>query len=60
MIDYYGLTKFVFPKNNTLIDYYNVNNTLYEYLVSNDEYECLYDSDFYCYFVKKGVVNATK
>lgn len=60
VIDYYRLTKFVFPKNNTLIDYYNVNNTLYEYLASNDEYECLYDSDFYCYFVKKGVVNATK
>lgn len=60
VIDYYGLTKFVFPKNNTLIDYYNVNNTLYEYLASNNDYECLYDSDFYCYFVKKGVVNATK
>ena len=60
VIDYYGLTKFVFSKNNILIDYYNVNNTLYEYLASNDEYECLYDSDFYCYFVKKGVVNASK
>lgn len=60
VIDYYGLTKFVFSKNNILIDYYNVNNTLYEYLVNNDEYECLYDSDFYCYFIKKGVVNASK
>ena len=60
VIDYYGLTKFVFSKNNILIDYYNVNNTLYEYLSNNDEYECLYDSDFYCYFVKKGVVNASK
>ena len=60
VIDYYGLTKFVFSKNNILIDYYNVNNTLYEYLANNNEYECLYDSDFYCYFVKKGVVNASK
>lgn len=60
VIDYYGLKKFVFSKNNILIDYYNVNNTLYEYLSNNDEYECLYDSDFYCYFVQKGVVNASK
>lgn len=60
VIDYYGLTKFVFLRNNNLIDYYNVDNTLYEYLANNDEYECLYDSDFYCYFVQKGVVNASK
>lgn len=53
VIDYYGLTKFLFSKNNIIVDYYVVDNTLYGYLANNDDYECLYDSDFYCYFVKK-------
>ena len=52
VIDYYGLTKFLFSKNNIIVDYYVVDNTLYGYLANNDDYECLYDSDFY-YFVKK-------
>lgn len=52
VIDYYGLTKFCFIKNNTLVDYYTVNCVLYEYLLNNDDYVCLYDSDYYCYFVK--------
>ena len=52
IIDYYGLTKFCFKKTNTLVDYYTVNCVLYEYLVNNDDYICLYDSGYYCYFVR--------
>lgn len=55
VIDYYGLTKFVFSKNNILVDYYLLNNVLYDYLSNNDDYKCLYDSDFYCYFVRKDI-----
>lgn len=56
VIDYYGLNRFVFAKNNILVDYYVVDNVLYDYLRGSKEYECVYDSNFYCYFIRKDLV----
>lgn len=56
LIEKYGLTKFVAVKYNPVIDYVETNGVLYDYLSANDEYELLYDSDYYYYFVRKDLL----
>jgi hypothetical protein len=56
MIDYYGLTKFVFFKYNLDVEYYTITSPLYDYLSTNDEYVQLYDDDFIVYFVRKDIL----
>lgn len=56
LIDEWELTKFLAIKLNPAIEYRNTNSILYDYLASHDEYECLYDSDFYFYFVRKDLL----
>ena len=53
IINHYGLTKFCFVKGNVEFVGYNVNSSLYNYLKDNSNYKCLYDGDYYCYFVKE-------
>ena len=55
IISNYGLTKFLIYKYNIEnipdMKYYTL---LYDYLQShNDKYECLYDSDIYCYYIER-------
>lgn len=56
LIEEWGLTKFLAIKYNPAISYSDGNGVLYDYLVKNDEYQLLYDSDFYYYFVRKDLV----
>lgn len=55
IIEYYGLTKFIFNKYNSAVKYYDIVNPLYEYLSESDDYECLYDKDTLVYFIRKEV-----
>lgn len=55
IIEYYGLSSFIFNKYNYGVEFYDIVNPLYEYLSCNDEYECLYDTDTLVYFVRKEV-----
>lgn len=56
LIDEWNLTKFLAVKYNPVISYRNVNGVLYDYLSARDEYELMYDSDFYYYFVRKDLL----
>lgn len=57
LIDEWGLTKFLAIKYNPTLSYSDRPGLLYEYLTAHsDEYELLYDSNFYYYFVRKDLV----
>lgn len=56
LIDEWGLTKFLAVKYNPAITFRDGNGILYDYLSAHDEYELLYDSDYYFYFVRKDLV----
>lgn len=56
IIEKYGLTKFLSVKYNQAASYLEGNGLLYDYLASHDEYELLYDSDYYFYFVRKDLL----
>ena len=53
IIDYYGLTKFLFYSKDTTHTFYDLNKPLYDYLNNSNKYEKLYESDYYVYFVEK-------
>lgn len=57
LIDEWGLTKFLAIKYNPAISYSDGNGILYDYLSAREEYELLYDSDFYYYFVRRGLTS---
>lgn len=56
LIDEWGLTKFVAIKYNPAVKFREGNGVLYDYLSTHDEYELLYDSNFYYYFVRKDLL----
>lgn len=55
VIDYYDLSRFVFVKYNTKVDFYLVTSPLYDYLMNNDKYVKLYDDELVVYFVERGL-----
>lgn len=59
IIDYYKLTGFVVDKYSCF-EGYSRSSVLYQYLISNDDYICLNDSDYYGFFVKKSIADKTK
>lgn len=56
IISEYELTKFLGVKYNPAVTFSEGPGLLYEYLASNDDYELVYDSDFYYYFVRKDLL----
>lgn len=57
IIGYYGITKLCFCKWSNLVFYYDFLVPLYGYLAGNPDYVCLYDGEFYCYFVKSSLAD---
>ena len=55
IIDYYDLNKIVFSKWCADVEYYTLENPLYDYLNSSDKYVKLYDDDFLVYFVDRSL-----
>lgn len=57
LIEEWELTKFLAIKYNPAISYREENGVLYDYLVAHDdEYEMMFDSDFYFYAVRKDLL----